>query len=65
MNITIEARPWSKGWELWLAGEGITQVKDITHAAQQVKDYLDSMFPETDHSDWDVLVTVAQESHAA
>lgn len=48
MNIT--AHRWSGGWELHLNGEPITQVRTLAKAEQQVRDYLDTVEPEVDHS---------------
>lgn len=52
MNITITAHRWEGGWELHLDGEPITQVTTLDKAADQVRDYLDTITPETDHSGW-------------
>lgn len=56
MNITVTAHKWEGGWELHLDGEPITQVTTLDKAAGQVRDYLDTVSPEIDHSDWKVLV---------
>lgn len=56
MNITTTAHRWEHGWELWLDGEPATQVTTLDQAAEQVRDYLDTIRPETDHSEWEVAV---------
>ena len=50
-TIDITATRWEGGWELALDGEPITQVRTLEHAAQQVRDYLDTDQPDVDHSD--------------
>lgn len=59
MNITTTAHRWEHGWELWLDGEPATQVTTLDQAAQQVRDYLDTVDPDTDHSDWAVTIEPA------
>ncbi|MBP1327636.1 DNA-directed RNA polymerase specialized sigma subunit [Leucobacter exalbidus] len=59
MNITTVAQQWEHGWELRLNGEVVTQVSTLDKAAQQIRDYLDTVNPETDHSDWAVTVSPA------
>ncbi|KJQ54223.1 antitoxin HicB [Microbacterium sp. SA39] len=56
MDITVTARKWEHGWELWLDGEAATQVATLDKAEQQVRDYLDTEEPEVDHSTWSVTV---------
>lgn len=36
----VTARRWSGGWELHIAGEGVTQVRTLENAVDQVRDYL-------------------------
>ena len=50
--VTITARPWKRGWELWNGDDVWTQVKRLRNARQQVIDYLDSVEEGVDHSDW-------------
>jgi len=54
MTITATAHRWEHGWELWIDGEPATQVASLDRAAQQVRDYLDTVEPATDHSRWEV-----------
>lgn len=56
-KVTVTARRWSGGWELWNEDTCWTQVRHLTHAADQVRDYLDTIDPDTDHSTWQVVVT--------
>lgn len=43
MIYTVRAVPWEHGWELHIAGEGVTQVRTLDKAAAQVRDYLESL----------------------
>jgi len=36
----VHAWPWSHGWELHVEGIGVTQVDDLAHAEQQVRDFV-------------------------
>mgnify|MGYP000023591552 FL=1 len=55
-TVTVTARRWSGGWELW-SGDGCwTQVARLDRARQQVVDYLDTVDEDTDHSDWTITV---------
>lgn len=56
MNITATAHRWEHGWELWLDGEPATQVSRLSKAARQVRDYLDTIDPDTDHREWTITV---------
>lgn len=38
--IDALARPWEHGWELHIDGHGVTQVRVLAKAAQQVRDYV-------------------------
>ena len=50
-TIDITATRWEGGWELAIDGEPVTQVRTLEHAAQQVRDYLDTDEPDVDHSE--------------
>ena len=54
--FTVRAVRWKQGWELHIDGEGVTQVRTLDRAAEQVRDYLQSMHG-TDFSDATVEVT--------
>lgn len=56
MNITATAHKWERGWELHIDGNAATQVATLDKAEQQVRDYLDSIDPRIDHSDWTITV---------
>lgn len=43
MIYTVRAVPWERGWELHIDGEGVTQVRTLDKAANQVRDYLESL----------------------
>lgn len=49
-TVNVIATRWEGGWELAIDGEPVTQVRILDHAAQQVRDYLDTADPDTDHS---------------
>lgn len=55
-TVTVTARRWTGGWELWNGDTCWTQVKHLAKAADQVRDYLDTIDPDTDHTDWSVTV---------
>lgn len=40
---TASARRWSKGWELHVDGVGVTQVRSLDKAEQQVRDLVETM----------------------
>lgn len=46
---------WGGGWELHIEGEGVTQVRSLANAAQQVRDYLETVH-ERDFSDIEVEI---------
>ena len=50
-TIKATARKWSGGWEIWLDDDNLTSVRHLRNATQQVRDYLDTVEPEVDHSD--------------
>lgn len=56
-HINVTARRWEHGWELILGEDDATQVRTLDKAPQQVRDYLDTLDPDTDHSEWDIVVT--------
>lgn len=56
MTVTATAHRWEHGWELRIDGEPVTQVASFDRAAQQVRDYLDTVEPATDHSRWEVEI---------
>lgn len=55
-SITVTARKWAHGWELEIDPAHHTQVATLDKAARQVRDYLDTEDPATDHSGWAVDV---------
>lgn len=63
-DINVTARKWSRGWELELDEENITQASKLTHAPQQVRDYLDTIGAEVSHTGWKA-VAVLNDPHAA
>lgn len=54
MKISVKAIPWENGWELEIAPDQYTQVEKLADAKQQVIDYLDTVAPTQDHSDWGI-----------
>lgn len=55
-TITVTAQRWDDGWELIIDDERATQVRTLDRAIQQVRDFLDTDDPSTDHSDWNVSI---------
>lgn len=55
-EITVTARRWARGWELILDDDNATQVTSLQRAEQQVRDYLDTIDPETDHTGLQVIL---------
>ena len=56
MRIIATAQRWEHGWELSINGEVVTQVTTLDTAEQQVRNYLDTIKPEVDHTDWEVVI---------
>lgn len=56
-DITVTANRWAHGWELIIDDDNATQVRTLAKAQQQVRNYLDTLYPEDDHSD--VVVHIA------
>lgn len=56
MSVTVTAKRWSGGWELWIDGDHVTQSRTLADAEQQVRDYLDTDDEKTDHSAWDIRI---------
>ncbi len=57
-TVHVTARRWERGWELWIGDEVATQVDALERTEAQVRDYLDTIDPEVDHSDAKVEVAV-------
>lgn len=55
-TVTATASRWEHGWELTIDGEVVTQVKKLSKAFQQIRDYLDTIDPDVDHSHWAVSI---------
>ena len=55
----VRARRWSGGWELHIAGEGVTQCQTLFEARQQVVDYLTTAHGEANFDDAEVRVLAA------
>jgi hypothetical protein len=43
-TYSVRARRWSGGWELHIAGVGVTQVSTLARAVPQVRDYLETLY---------------------
>lgn len=56
MNITVTARRWEGGWELWIDEDHVTQSSTLADAEQQVRDYLDSDDDTVNHDDWVITI---------
>ena len=42
-HYTVRAKHWKRGWELHIDEIGVTQVRTLATADQQVRDYLESL----------------------
>ncbi|MGJ9411339.1 sigma factor-like helix-turn-helix DNA-binding protein [Aeromicrobium sp. CF4.19] len=42
-SYRVEARRWAEGWELHIDGEGVTQVRTLDKARDQVRSYLETL----------------------
>lgn len=56
MKVTVTAHQWEHGWELHLNDDPITQVSTLDKAEQQVRDYFDTIDPNTDHTGWEIVI---------
>lgn len=52
--ITVTVTRWDGGWELEIDPDNVTQVRTLAKAVGQVRDYLDTLHPEVDHSNWTI-----------
>lgn len=52
--VTVAVTPWQHGYEVALDGEPITQAADLDGVGRQVRDYLDTRDPRSDHGTVDV-----------
>lgn len=43
MKFEVTAKRWKKGWELHIEGVGVTQVRLLADAPQQVVDYIETL----------------------
>lgn len=57
-TYTVRAKRWAHGWELHIAGVGVTQSRNLGEAEQIVRDYIETL---TDHDTADDLVTITPE----
>jgi DNA-directed RNA polymerase specialized sigma24 family protein len=55
-EVFVTASRWALGWDLEVDGLGATQVRTLAKAEQQVRDYLDTLDPSTDHAHWVIHV---------
>lgn len=56
MKIAVTAKRWRGGWELWGENEPWTQSATLARAEEQVRDYLDTVYPNVDHSRWTITI---------
>lgn len=55
MNVTVTARRWEGGWELWIDEDHVTQSSTLADAEQQVREYLDNDDDTVNH---DCVITI-------
>lgn len=53
-HITVSAQRWKLGWDLVISPDESTQVRTLDKAQQQVRDYLDTTYPDISHDDWTI-----------
>ena len=59
MIYNVRAVHWEHGWELHIENEGVTQVRTLSKATQQVRDYLESMHDKPfDHAEINLKLDV-------
>ena len=62
-KLIVTAQRWDSklggGWELLDGDHAMTQVRRLSHARQQVIDYLDTVDPDVAHADWDIIIIPA------
>lgn len=64
-TYNVTARKWKHGWELDIAGEGVTQSRSLASAEQQVRDYLDTVHGDHRSDDARVEITHALDAVVA
>lgn len=62
MKLSVKATPWDDGWELEIAPDQYTQVKELANAKMQVIDYLDTIDSTQSHSNWDIQIIPTKEA---
>ena len=62
MKLSVKATPWDDGWELEIAPDQYTQVKELANAKMQVIDYLDTIDSTQNHSNWDIQIIATKEA---
>lgn len=55
-RIVVQASRWEGGWDLVIDDNNATSVSALKHAKQQVRDYLDTIEPDLDHSHVEILI---------
>lgn len=55
MTYNVRARHWAGGWELHIDQIGVTQVRTLERAEQQVRDYLETLL-DIDTSEAEVVI---------
>lgn len=63
-TITATATRWEHGWELSIDGDVVTQVSTLAKARQQLRDYLDTIDPDVDHSIWTIVLAPGRDDLA-
>lgn len=53
-EIEVKATRWSGGWELEIDEDHHTQAATLALARQEVVDYMDTTWPDVDHSEWTI-----------
>jgi DNA-directed RNA polymerase specialized sigma24 family protein len=65
-HYTVTARRWARGWELHIPDEGVTQVRTLGSAVDQVRDYLASLHDaDADYVEVDIVAELGDLSARA
>ena len=59
--IHVIAKRWESGWDLILDEDNVTSVTHLDNAEQQVRDYLDTIQPNVDHSSIAINIELSPE----
>ncbi len=56
-TYTVRAKTWAHGWELHIAGVGVTQSRTLANADLMVRDYIATLYDLADASSLNIVIT--------